>query len=130
MGDATSLLLAVFNSLLLLSTLAKTQDLGTDKSSIARTSTAQARQISSSYCCNCRQPVGKNDGKKGEVYGFDGGKLVKGRKRHIIVDTLGLLMSVVVTEANASERLGATVALLEQCCDAKALELMQGRFWI
>jgi putative transposase len=64
------------------------------------------------------------------VYGFDGGKLVKGRKRHIIVDTLGLLMSVVVTEANASERLGATVALLEQCCDAKALELMQGRFWI
>lgn len=33
-------------------------------------------------------------------------------------------MSVVVTEANASERLGATVALLEQCCDTKALELI------
>jgi putative transposase len=33
-------------------------------------------------------------------------------------------MSVVVTEANAPERLGATVALLEQCCDAKALELI------
>jgi putative transposase len=58
------------------------------------------------------------------VYGFDGGKLVKGRKRHIIVDTQGLLMSVIVTEANASERLVATVALLEQCCDAKALELL------
>ena len=38
-----------------------------------------------------------------------------------------LFMSVVVTEANARERLGATVALLEQCYDAKALELMQGR---
>ena len=58
------------------------------------------------------------------MYGFDGGKLVKGRKRHIVVDAQGLLMSVVVTEANASERLGATVALLEECCDAKELELI------
>jgi putative transposase len=59
------------------------------------------------------------------VYGFDGGKLVKGRKRHVVVvDTQGLLMSVVVTEANASERLGATVALLEECCDVKELELI------
>jgi putative transposase len=33
-------------------------------------------------------------------------------------------MSVVVTEANTRERLGATVALLEECCDAKALELI------
>jgi putative transposase len=33
-------------------------------------------------------------------------------------------MSVVVTEANASERLGATVALLEDCCDAKELDLI------
>jgi transposase len=72
----------------------------------------------------------KTTEKKGKYTAKGGGKLVKGRKRHIIVDTLGLLMSVVVTEANAPERLGATVALLEQCCDAKALELMQGRFWI
>lgn len=60
----------------------------------------------------------------GEVYGFDGGKLVKGRKRHIVVDTQGLLMSVVVTEANASERLGAVVALLEDSCDSKQLQLI------
>ena len=58
------------------------------------------------------------------MYGFDGGKLVKGRKRHIVVDTQGLLMSVVVTEANASERLGTIIALSEECCDAKALELI------
>jgi putative transposase len=58
------------------------------------------------------------------VYGFDGGKLVKGRKRHIVVDTQGLLMSVVVTEANASERLGTIIALSEECCDAKVLELI------
>ena len=49
--------------------------------------------------------------KKGAVYGFDGGKKVKGRKRHIVVDSQGLLIGVLVTEANASERLGAIVVL-------------------
>src|SRR4051812_6657042 len=31
--------------------------------------------------------------------GYDGGKKVKGRKRHIVVDTLGLLLTVAVTSA-------------------------------
>lgn len=35
--------------------------------------------------------------------GFDGGKLVKGRKRHIAVDTLGVLLVVVVTAASLPE---------------------------
>lgn len=39
----------------------------------------------------------------GEQRGYDGGKKVKGRKRHIAVDTLGLLLSVVVTAANVSD---------------------------
>jgi hypothetical protein len=26
------------------------------------------------------------------VHGFDAGKLIKGKKRHILVDTLGLLL--------------------------------------
>jgi len=38
--------------------------------------------------------------------GFDGGKQVKGRKRHFLVDTLGLLIAVVVTAANTDDRLG------------------------
>jgi putative transposase len=38
--------------------------------------------------------------------------LVKGRKRHILVDTLGLLLKVMVTEANAAERDGAAWLLL------------------
>lgn len=33
-------------------------------------------------------------------------------------------MSVVVSEANASERLGAVVALLEDSCDSKQLQLI------
>lgn len=39
--------------------------------------------------------------------GIDGGKLVKGRKRHILVDTLGLILMVVVTAANVSDPQGA-----------------------
>lgn len=39
--------------------------------------------------------------------GFDGGKRVKGRKRHIAVDTLGLLLVVAVTAANVGDRTGA-----------------------
>jgi transposase len=39
--------------------------------------------------------------------GFDGGKLVKGRKRHLLVDTLGLVWMVVVTAANVSDQRGA-----------------------
>jgi putative transposase len=47
------------------------------------------------------------------VYGFDGGKLVKGRKRQTIVDSLGLLLKVVVSEGNAPERVLAAYALME-----------------
>ncbi len=39
--------------------------------------------------------------------GFDGAKKVNRRKRHIVTDTLGLLLSVVVHEANISDRNGA-----------------------
>ena len=43
----------------------------------------------------------------GEARGTDGGKLVKGRKRHIVVDTLGLLLAVTVTAANVDDARGA-----------------------
>ncbi len=39
--------------------------------------------------------------------GFDAGKRIKGRKRHILVDTLGLLLVVVVTAASLQDRDGA-----------------------
>lgn len=58
------------------------------------------------------------------VYGFDGGKKVKGRKRHIVVDSQGLLIGVLVTEANASERLGAVVVLHEAVAQLSKLEVV------
>ncbi|MFI2207680.1 IS5 family transposase [Streptomyces sp. NPDC020192] len=49
--------------------------------------------------------------------GFDGGKLVNGRERHVVVDTLGLLLAVMVTAADVGDRTAAKV-LLEQVADA------------
>lgn len=43
--------------------------------------------------------------------GFDGAKKVNGRKRHIVVDTLGLLLAVVVHEGSLSDRDGAILVL-------------------
>jgi putative transposase len=39
----------------------------------------------------------------GAEVGIDGGKMVRGRKRHIVTDTLGLLLIVIVTAANADD---------------------------
>lgn len=50
---------------------------------------------------------------QGQDVGFDGNKKVKGRKRHILVDTLGLMVAVVVTAANIDDRQGL-VALLQR----------------
>lgn len=43
--------------------------------------------------------------------GFDAAKHIKGRKRHILVDTLGLLVAVVVHRADIDERRGASFVL-------------------
>lgn len=43
----------------------------------------------------------------GGVHGYDGAKKLDGRKRHIVVDTLGLLLAVVVTAANVDDGVAA-----------------------
>ena len=55
---------------------------------------------------------------QGGECGFDAGKKVKGRKRHLLVDTLGLLLAVSVTSANVQDRDGAVavVAVVAQAC--------------
>ena len=47
------------------------------------------------------------------MYGFDGNKQVKGRKRQLVVDSLGLIMKVIVAEAHGGERILAAAALME-----------------
>jgi putative transposase len=47
----------------------------------------------------------------GGAVGFDAGKKIKGRKRHLLVDTLGLVLGAVVTAASVPEREGAQTLL-------------------
>jgi putative transposase len=47
----------------------------------------------------------------GGEHGYDGNKKIKGRKRHIIVDTLGLLLAVVVTAANVDDGVAAPLVV-------------------
>ena len=42
---------------------------------------------------------------------YDAGKKIKGRKRHILVDTIGLLLIVLVHTANIQDRDGAKLVL-------------------
>ncbi len=46
-----------------------------------------------------------------EAVGYDGGKQIKGRKRHLTVNTLGLVLRVLVSAANASEKSQAKAML-------------------
>lgn len=54
----------------------------------------------------------------GGVKGFDGGKKVKGRRRHLLVDTQGLVLAVLVLAANVSDPAGGK----------QLLETLRGRF--
>lgn len=47
----------------------------------------------------------------GGARGYDGGKQIKGRKRHVLVDTMGFVLAVVVTSANVSDPAGARLLL-------------------
>jgi putative transposase len=47
------------------------------------------------------------------VSGYDGHKCLKGRKRHLLVDTLGLPIALVVTSAVVSDPAGARMLLAE-----------------
>jgi putative transposase len=48
---------------------------------------------------------------RGGPHGYDGGKKVNGRKRHLLVDTMGLLLKVVVHAANLQDREGVKLLL-------------------
>jgi putative transposase len=54
--------------------------------------------------------------------GYDAGKKVKGRKRHMVVDTLGLLIAVTVTAASVQDRDGAAEVVARACHKAPTIE--------
>ena len=59
----------------------------------------------------------------GEAIGYDAGKKIGGRKRHILVDVLGMVLGVCVTSASVQDRDGAVTLL-------SSLYLLFGRLQI
>lgn len=53
-----------------------------------------------------------NSDKKGEEHGSDGNKKVKGRKRHLVTDVLGLVLGCAVTSANPADVKAAPAVLV------------------
>jgi len=49
----------------------------------------------------------------GAERGYDGGKKIKGRKRHLLVDTLGLLIAVIITSAGTDDGAAAPQLLAQ-----------------
>ncbi len=60
------------------------------------------------------------------IKGYDSGKQIQGRKRHILVDTLGLILVVVVTAASVQERDGAKLIFKAFTGSCKKLR----RIWV
>ena len=58
------------------------------------------------------------------VRGYEAGQHVKGRKRHLLVDTLGLVMAVVVTAAAGSDPAGARLLVRRLGGAGKKLRLI------
>src|SRR5438309_1097324 len=75
-----------------------------------QTRVAAGREPTPSAACIDSQSV-KTTEMGGPERGYDGGKKINGRKRHLLVDTLGLLLAVLITSAGLDDGVAALTLL-------------------
>lgn len=110
MATVAARLSAVADRVLLLSALATGRDVGTHPHDVARASAASARAQQATQRCHPGQPEREDDGKRGPR-GYDAGKKINGRKRHLLVDTQGFVLEAHVQKADLQDRDGGKPVL-------------------
>jgi transposase len=63
-------------------------------------------------------------GEGGQARGYDAGKRTRGRKRHLVTDTLGLLLAVMVTSASVQDRHGGKAILQQMAARFRSVALV------
>lgn len=106
MALAAARVSTVAERLSLLPGVAQDGAVGADARGPTGTSTCQSWTGSAAISLSNRLADGKNNRAGGE-HSYDGSKKLGGRKRHILVDMLGLLLKVKVHAADILDRDGA-----------------------
>jgi transposase len=95
--------------------LAHARNLGAGEPGASRTGPSGARAKSHANRGDHRFAISQDGAKRGRR-GYDAGKKIKGRKRHIAVDTQGNLLAVIVHSAGIQDRVGARAVLMRLFC--------------